>query len=162
MTTERQQRVLFPKLAARHTAKAWLVKPFDSLPGPAGHSPQEGCLGISGGLSAAGLGTPRTAWLRVWLAWLREVAGEPGCGSRQLWSPGRSVLHCDFARRHQQSQEPFCKSLHGCQAQLGRVILAEHCHGTGGTFSSPPVPIPRVCPRTSKAAWFACHLALTT
>lgn len=102
---------------------AWLVKPSDSLPGPAEHSPEERCLGISRGLHAAGLRTSRTAWIRVGLAWLREVGGEAGCGSRAGGSPRgtcglqvASQSYCDFPRRHQWSQEPVCKSLHGCGA----------------------------------------------
>ena len=89
---------------------------------------------------------PQGWWLSPWHLWC--LAGFPG-------------LHCDFPRRHQQSQEPVCTSLHGCQGQHGRVILAEHCHGTAGTCRSPRTH-PWVCLRTSKAALFACQLALTT
>ena len=113
------------------------------------------------GPSPAGLRTSRTAWLRVWLAWLCEVGGEASwvaaglaAGPGHLWClAGSPVLHCDFPRRHQRSQEPVCKSLHGCQGQHGRVILAEHCHGTGGTCSSPLHPFPGSVWEQARQLW---------
>lgn len=66
------------------------------------------------------------------------LAAVPAAPVVSRWLPSFTVISQEGTSGHKSQSVRVCMGA----GQHRRVILAEHCHGTGGTCSSPLYPFP--------------------